>query len=256
MDVTLLSKDSNKFSFRITGTNATFINTLRRTIIEEVPTLAINVVHFDENSSALFDEMLALRLGLIPLKTDLQSYVLPEEAKNESDPRAFVNFKLKTKGPITVYASDLQSQDPKIEPVYKKTVIVKLLKEQKLELDATAVLGTGKRHMKFSPGLVYYSHVPIVHVKKKDPGEFREKYPSKIYDKNDQIDAKLIGTQQLVDACKNINPDIIEVKEKEDSFDFVIELWGQLTAQEILEEAFRILEDKLEGFEKQVSKIK
>ena len=66
----------------------------------------------------------------------------------------------------------------------------------------------------------------------------------------------MIDTQQLVDACKNINPDIIEIKEKEDSFDFTIELWGQLTAQEILEEAFRILDDKLESFEKQISKIK
>ncbi|MFH1592738.1 MAG: DNA-directed RNA polymerase subunit D [Candidatus Woesearchaeota archaeon] len=256
MDIKLLSKDKNKVSLRIKGTDEVFLNTLRRLIIEEVPTLAIEDVNFIDNSSALYDEMMALRLGLIPLKTDLKSYVLPEEAKNESDPRAFLNFKLKVKGPITVYASDLESQDPEVAPVYEKMIIVKLLKDQKLELEATARLGKGKQHMKFSPGLAYYFHVPIVNVEKGDAGEFKDKYPSQIFDKTGKIDAKLINTQGLVDACKNVNNDIIEIKEKKDEFDFVIEPWGQLSVKEMLTEAFKALDNKLDEFEKLVKKIK
>ncbi len=256
MNVMLLSQSSDKISFRITETDPVFVNTLRRVIMEEVPTIAIHEVHFRENSSALYDEMLALRLGLIPLKTDLDSYVFPEEAKNESDPRVFVNFKLKAKGPCTVYASDLQSQDPQIEPAYKETIIVTLLKDQKLEFDAVAILGRGKQHMKFAPGLMYYHHVPLIQVKKRDAGAYKDKYPPQIFNAEGHIDPKLITKYQLVDACKHINPDIIEIKDKEDSFDVTLELWGQLSARDVLGRAFAILGEKLETFEKLVHNIK
>ena len=256
MEIKFLSKDKNKFSFRITDTDHVFVNTLRRIIMEEVPTLAIDEVNFAENTSALYDEMIALRLGLIPLKTDLKSYIFPDEAKNESDPRTFLNFKLTAKGPITVYASDLQSQDPKIEPAYKKMIIVKLLKDQKLELEATAKLGKGKEHMKFSPALAHFYNVSTVNVKKRDAGKFKDKYPSLIFDKDGKINPRLINTQNIIDTCKNINNDIIEVKEKDDEFDFIIEPCGQLSIKDILEEAMDILEKKLNEFEKQVNKIK
>lgn len=254
MDIKLLSKSKDKVSFRIKGTNAVFVNTLRRTITEEVPTLAIDEVSFVENSSALYDEMVALRLGLVPLKTDLKSYVLPEQAKNESDPRAFLNLKLKATGPKIVYASDIQSQDPKVQPVFPKMVLVKLLKDQQIECEAKAILGKGKTHMKFAPGLAYYNNASIITVKKKDPGEFKDKYPSQILDKSGKIDPKLINTQKFIDTCKNINPDIIEVEEKPDSFDFTIELWGQLSINDILKQAIKIIDEKLSNFEKELKK--
>ena len=256
MEIKLLSQEEYKLSFEIEDTDHVLTNTLRRTIAEEVPTLAIEEATFRENSSALYDEMIAARLGLVPLKTDLKSYVLPAEAKNESDPSAFVNFKLKTKGPGKVYASDLKSQDPKIQPVYQEMIIVSLLKNQVLELEATAILGQGKTHMKFSPGLAYYHQKAKVAVKQKDPGEFRNKYPSQIFDKNDNIDPKLINTPQLIDACKNINKSIIEVKEDPNSFTFYLESWGQLSVKEIMKEAIKKFSDKLDEFEKQIKKLK
>ncbi len=256
MDISLVENKKEKFSFEIKDTDHILVNTLRRLIIEEVPTLAIEEVTFYDNSSALYDEMLSLRLGLIPLKTDLKSYVLPEKAKNEKDPRAFLTLKLKVKGPKSVYASDLESQDPKVKPVYPEILIVKLLQNQNLELEATAILGSGKKHMKFSPGLPYYHNIQKVVVKQKDTKEFKEKYPSQIFDKNGLIDAKLINTPQLIDACKNINSEIIEVKENEKEFIFYLELWGQLTAKEIFLEAVNTFNEKLDLFEKELKKIK
>ena len=53
--------------FQLKDCDLTIANALRRTIISEVPTMAIDLVHITENTSVLFDEFLAQRLGLIPL---------------------------------------------------------------------------------------------------------------------------------------------------------------------------------------------
>ena len=256
MDVNLITKKDHKVSIEISETDYITMNTMRRLILEEVPTLAIEEVHFLKNSSALYDEMLALRFGLVPLKTDLDSYVLPEQGKRENDPSTFVNFKLKVAGPANVYAEDLKPQDPEIVPVYHKLLITKLLKNQQLELEAKAILGTGRQHMKFAPGLPYYHHKYKVTVKQKDPGSFKSKYPPQIFDEFGKIDPKLINTVILIDACKYVNSDIIDVKEEKDTFEFHFESWGQLEIKEVFSEAIKIFEEKLDGFEKELKKIK
>ena len=83
-------KKNKKISLLLKGGNEVFANTIRRLIIEEVPTLAVEEVEVKDNSSALHDEMLALRLGLVPIKTDLKSYKLPknQDEINEKAPPA------------------------------------------------------------------------------------------------------------------------------------------------------------------------
>ena len=76
MEVRFLGKEkkTGRVSFLIKGSNAAFVNALRRCIINEVPTMAIEDVEMRKNNSILYDEMVSHRLGLIPLKTDLKSY--------------------------------------------------------------------------------------------------------------------------------------------------------------------------------------
>ena len=76
MEVKVLEKDGVNMRLLIRETDAAFMNTLRRLIIAEVPCMAIDDVVIIENSSVLHDEIIAHRLGLIPLKTDLDSYNL------------------------------------------------------------------------------------------------------------------------------------------------------------------------------------
>jgi len=160
MEIKLLENQEkkNKIIFSLTGVDIAYANTLRRLMGFEVPVMAIEDVEFRKNSSILYDEVLAHRLGLIPLTTDLKSYDLPNECKCKGAGCASCQVKLtlKASGPGMVYSSDLKSKDPAVKPVFNKIPIVKLLEGQELELEATAVLGQGKVHSKWCPGLIFY----------------------------------------------------------------------------------------------------
>jgi len=148
----------NRLVFSVKGVDTAYANTLRRIMGFEVPVMAIEDVEFRKNTSILYDEMIAHRLGLIPLSTDLKSYNMMSECKCKGAGCASCTVKLilKVQGPCTVYASDIKSKDPEIKPLYGKMPIVKLLEGQELEFEATAVLGQGKEHSKWATGLVYY----------------------------------------------------------------------------------------------------
>ena len=143
MESRLLDKNEDKktISFALKGTDVTFANLLRRYIIDKVYTMAIEEVEFKEHSSALYDEMVAHRLGLIPLSTDLKSYDPIKKCKcgGEGCNRCTLKLTLKSDGPKTVYASEIKSKDPKVKPIYPKMPIVKILKDQKIEVLDTPV---------------------------------------------------------------------------------------------------------------------
>src|SRR3989338_7102157 len=135
MNIKVLSQKENKVEFTLEGVNPVIANTLRRLVINEVPTLAIEELEIKENSSAIYDEMLAHRLGLVPLTTDLKSYEMKQNCKCEGKGCANCTLKLKLKatGPCVVYSGDLKSTDPKVKPVFDKMPIAKLLKDQEIE---------------------------------------------------------------------------------------------------------------------------
>lgn len=251
MEVVMLekSKDKNKASFILKNANPSYANALRRCIMGRVPVMAIEEIEFKKNSSVLYDEVIAHRLGLVPLKTDLSSYRLPAADTALEDLPADQQLKLtlKTKGPGIVYASDLKSKDPKVGPVYPKTPIVKLLKDQELQLTATAILGKGEDHAKWSPGFVWYSYQPIVTVNNDSDKfeDFKDKFPPQVFGKDGKIDKNLIVDLNLVDACDGVCEDIIKIEYSKDTFIFHIDSWGQLPYQEIVEQAVMAFNDSL-----------
>ena len=145
MNLKILDKKENKLTILAKGINAPLANTLRRSIMEEVPVMAIDEVTFVKNTSALYDEIIAHRLGLLPLTTDLKGYEFKEncKCKGKGCARCQLKFILEAKGPCIVYAENLKSKDSKITPVYPKMPIVKLLKGQTLQIEAIARLGKG-----------------------------------------------------------------------------------------------------------------
>ncbi len=134
-----------------------YINAIRRMAICEVPTLAIDDVVILENSSVMHDEAVAHRLGLIPLRTGLDRFVMPQDCDCKStlgcskcrvllvlDSEAMEKTKIVTSG-------ELLSEDELVKPVSKDIPIVVLAPAQKLKFEAYARLGVGKDHAKWQP---------------------------------------------------------------------------------------------------------
>jgi DNA-directed RNA polymerase subunit D len=137
------------------GIERAYANAIRRIAISQVPTMAIDDVVILENSSVMFDELVAHRLGLIPLKTDLNRYNLPEDCDCKSAlgcPKCRVLLVLDAEATDkirTVNSSDLVSEDPETKPISDLIPIVKLAPGQKVKLEAYARLGKGTEHAKW-----------------------------------------------------------------------------------------------------------
>ncbi|MBT3439073.1 DNA-directed RNA polymerase subunit D [Candidatus Woesearchaeota archaeon] len=257
MDIKVLKKDDTKVSFQISKINPSIANAIRRYILAYVPTMAIDEIEFKKNGSALYDEMLALRLGLTPLKTDLKSYKLWEgkEADRPHSAQYELKLTMNVEGPLTVYASDLESQDPKVVPAIEKTIITKLLEGQSIELIATARLGQGKEHAKYTPGLAIYRGVPqLTTTKDSKVTAVLEKLSEVIEKKGTGLEIKDLTrwNEAHEDFCEMNG---IEVTSSKEDFIFTIESWGQLAPGEILKTAVEMFDAKIEEFETAIKKL-
>lgn len=253
MKLALINKKKDKISFEILDSSAAYVNTLRRKLMKEVPTMAISTVEFKQNTSAVYDEMIAHRLGLLALKTDLKTYNIPEAGADESA-ATHVKFTLKGVGPKTIYAGDLKSKDSKIVPVFPETPIVKLLDNQELEFVATGHLGKGIEHSKWNTGLISFYYKPHIKVNNKSSKlkESLEKFPPQVVKKDQIVEEKISSAPELIDACTDIENDVVKITYDNPHKDFVfsIESWGQLTPSQIVEAGIEEFNTDLIEFEK------
>jgi DNA-directed RNA polymerases I and III subunit RPAC1 len=65
-----LKLDDEEIVFDLVGAEPPLANALRRILIAEIPTIAIEKVNMWQNTSIIPDENLAHRVGLIPIKAD------------------------------------------------------------------------------------------------------------------------------------------------------------------------------------------
>jgi DNA-directed RNA polymerase subunit D len=247
----------------IEETSPSFMNSIRRSIMSEVPVLAVEDVFINKNSSALYDEMIAHRLGLTSISTP-KLFNFPDKCKckGKGCARCQVRFKLKKVGPITVYAEDLKSTNPKVKPAHGKTPIVKLLEDQELILEAVAVLGVGKKHAKWSSGLASYQYVPIIKIN-------NAKHGSKSNDcvtacPTNVLEIKKSKTKMAIGVVNGKDYDCILCKACEDACKYKavhidadstkyllnIESWGPIKPMEMLKKAIDINLNKLKQLKK------
>ena len=261
MEIKVLEKNDSAMRLLIQGVNVAFMNAIRRIMLSEVPCMAIDEVVIIENSSILHDEILAHRIGLIPLKTDLDSYNLPDECPCKSEfgcnlCRVALTLEVEAgENTMTVYSEALRSENPNITPVSSKVPIVKLAPNQKIRLEAYARLGKGKNHAKWQPvSACAYKYLPHIKIKSKCDvcGKCIEVCPKGVLvntEKKIEIQRILDCTlcQDCVDACPQ-SPPVIEISGEENAFILNIESTGALPVERILLEALNILDKKYEDF--------
>ncbi|HXX55377.1 MAG TPA: DNA-directed RNA polymerase subunit D [Methanoregula sp.] len=270
MEIVFASLDESLARFTLSGATPAFANSFRRAMIGEVPTLAIEDVRIYDNTSALFDEMLAHRLGLIPIRTDLTSYKTTEacECGGAGCPACTVTFTLSVEGPKTVMSSDLIPQDPKATPVHENIPIVKLTKGQKLVLEAKAVLSTGKVHAKWQATLVcgYKNHPAIAISDVCDAcGMCVEECPRGVLEakgKKVQVVGGKLSDCSMCKLCERAclssgigEEPAIRITAEPDRFIFVVESDGSMPAKEIMNRALHHIRDQADELEKQLGEI-
>ena len=156
MEIEVKSQSDNEMVFIIRDAEVPFINAIRRCAMVNVPKIAIEDVNIIRNDSAMFNEVLAHRLGLTPLVSDLdalEGMLLPEDEGWEEYTNGIM-FTLNEVGPKVVYSKDLKSSDSKIKPVYDTIPLVKLKEDEVLNIEAVAKVGYGKEHAKWMPTTV------------------------------------------------------------------------------------------------------
>jgi len=142
--IQVLSTDPKKISVRLKGVPLQYANALRRICLNGVPIFAIDTVDVIENSSAMMDESIAHRLGMIPLKTELSRF-------NEPDSRVLLVLDSGNKETSEIVTSaDLLSQDEVVKPTSNKISIAYLAPGQKIKVEAYARLGRGTEHAKWN----------------------------------------------------------------------------------------------------------
>ena len=265
MEIDILEKDDTHLRFLVQGADIPYMNALRRLSLSEVPCMAVDDVVILENSSVLHDEIIAHRLGFVPLKTDLDSYNLPEECPCKSEfgcnlCRVTLAIDVEAKdGPRTVYSGDLTSENPTIKPVSDKIPILKLAKNQRIKLEAYARLGKGRAHAKWQPvSMCTYKYYPKIRISKTCDacGECVDICPRKVLAKKgskvevqDLVSCTLC--QDCAEACPK-EPSAIEVTPEENKFIFNVESTEALPPQRIVEESLKILDKQLKELEAEI----
>lgn len=262
MDVKIIEEKDNLLRFLLKGTSHTYANALRRAMIAEVPAMAIEDVIIIENTSVMYDEIVAHRLGLIPLKTDLDAYVLPEECDCKSElgcSKCRASFTLEADAgdeAVMVYSSDLKPESD-VAPVSGSIPIVKLGPSQKLRLEVYARLGRGIEHAKWQPvSACAYKYLPKVSVNPENlanPEEIIKVCPTDVYAAYPE--SKIVVRDEL--ACTlcmdcvekavpidSKKPFPIKIDSDESAFIFNVESTGAIPPKRIVDEAARILEKK------------
>jgi len=242
-DVEFIEHDDREVRFVVRGLTPAFANGIRRAILADVPTLSIDTVRFVENSSVMFDEVLAHRLGMVPLTT-------PDGEFEEGD---VVTLALDVEGPGTAYSGDLVSSDPLVEPADKNVPLIDLKENQRLELEADAVIGVGRDHAKHQGGVaVGYRHLQTVSVDG-DAAEYEDEEPQIIRGVIEE-DGELVPTEEFDnDLTERYPGKEVTVSDVPEAFVFHVESDGSMPVEELVLRAVGTLADRADELEQAVS---
>jgi DNA-directed RNA polymerase I and III subunit RPAC1 len=186
--------------FDLKGVEPPLANSLRRILISEIPTMAIEIVNLYQNTSIIPDEVLSHRLGLIPILADANEFQYKKETEDYNEFNS-IHFKFHAKCqlnkstgeiinneilssyikwvPIGSQAKRFVGSDT-IRVVHNDILVSKLRPGQEIEAELICIKGIGKTHAKWSPvSTAFYRLLPDI------------KFKSNIYDNDAEALKKL-----------------------------------------------------------------
>ncbi|MEK6842773.1 MAG: DNA-directed RNA polymerase subunit D [Nanoarchaeota archaeon] len=231
------NKDTIVFETQIEDSLA---NALRR-YVNYIPVLAVDEIEISKNDSPLYDETIAHRIGLIPLKVE-------KSAKKEP------KLKLSTNKEGMVYSKELKGE---AKPVHEKIPITYINSEQEIEFEATTKIGLGIEHSKFSPGLMFYRNVAEITLDKELKGKIKGLCPdNEIKERGNKITVIDNQKKEVADICESVSNDEGKKAEVEFKDDLIItvETFGQITPEEIFKKSVDELRKDIESVSKKIEK--
>ena len=291
LSIDIITASEQEIVFDLVGVDASMANALRRIMMAEVPTVAIEKVWINANSGIIQDEILAHRVGLIPLNVDPQKldYVSKgedgEDEETDADTLVLhlnVFFPHSDQDPSTfpqgtsvapggeVLSKHLQWLPiggqaetflEGVHPVHDDIVIAKLRPGQSIEFEAHCRKGEGKDHAKFSPvATVSYRLLPSISfpdkVRGKEAKALVDMCPMKVFDIEDSV--AVVTRPRDCTMCRECIrkegwQDKVHLKRKADHFIFTVESSGAMPPADIVRQGIAVLKGKATAFQKIVS---
>jgi len=284
MQIVVTKLDEESIEFDLIGVDAAIANAFRRIMLAEVPTVAVETVWIAENTSIIQDEVLAHRIGLIPLRidpsklddvvdgeeTDRDTIVLHYEVECRNDTPSEGSSAGSTRMvDDAAYSRSLtwmpQGSQPDvfpegIRPVHDDIVLAKLRPGQRIEFEAHCRRGIGKDHTKYSPvATASYRLLPVIDfmqpIEEEAAAQLKAMCPMNVFDIEDVggIQSAKVSRPRNCTMCREcIRQDgwneKIKLRRKADHFLFSVESTGCIPPITIVREAISILREKARKF--------
>lgn len=273
-------------SFDLIGIDTSIANAFRRIMLAEVPSVAAEYVYIFNNTSVIQDEVLAHRIGLVPLKVDPDQLTWINKEADEkdkfTDDNTIVlsldvmcthnpNAEKGNNDPENLYRnSKVYARDLKFEPQGKQVelfannpivpcdpdiLLAKLRPGQEISVRVHCILGIGSDHAKFSPvSTASYRLLPVIDIKEPitgaDAKEFQKCFPKGVIGINSDDEAYVKDARKDTVSREVLRHENLEPKvklgRKRDHFMFTVESTGAMPAEEIFFKSVRILKNKAE----------
>ncbi len=270
MKIKILEMNDYSAQIEFKDVNYSFVNSIRRSLVSMVPCLALHEIDFhmgslgsyvDEESgdereyesiSAMFNEIVAHRIGMLPIPTDEKTIEAFGESIGDDSKQPDIMYSLHKQGPCTVYSGDLEpvSGDSSLVIPETNVPLVKLARGQAILVYAKAKFGTARQHTKWQCAVApRFYQAPTISVSS-------SKASKTVFNIVDKKNFKKKGNKHVIDnpveayeAIRKIeqlwnNEDAknsIEISRKKDHFIFEFETNGAMTAKLALEQALKAL---------------
>ena len=277
MKVNVLQMEDYYAQIEFKDVNYSFVNSVRRSLVSMVPCLALHEIDFhmgslgsyvDEESgdereyesiSAMFNEIVAHRIGMLPIPTDEKTIEAFGDSIGDDSKQPDIMYSLHKQGPCTVYSGDLEpvSGDDSLVIPETNVPIVKLAEGQAILVYAKAKMGNAQKHTKWQCAVApRFYQAPTITVSSGkgskaifdivDKKDFKKKGKSHVIDNPVKAHAALNKLEQLWNDKEA--KESMEVSTKKDHFIFEFETNGAMKANLALEQALKALDGHCNEF--------